>query len=281
MKKPGSTPKMASAAEFLPPEDSIRYRLNQALAEARMTVSDAHRMFVALGSTLDRSALNKMLLGTREVKAEEASLWAKVLDLNVGWLIDGIHPKKSFVSAAELVRATLAEGEHLPMAHENDGYSEGNYRPRIAGAIPEIDVRVGAGEGAVGDIVNIAIGDEAYSGHAVLGEWMAPEKYIRHELNISTKQSIVMEVVGDSMQPTFLPGDRVIVDLRVRAMTQDGVYIISDGASPPQIKRLTRVLFSSPVEVEIVSDNPAHRVQRAMLEQVHIIGRVAGRVTRQ
>lgn len=46
-----------------------------------------------------------------------------------------------------------------------------------------------------------------------------------------------------------------------------------------QIKRLQRVLFSTPVEVDVVSDNPSHKVQRVEMERLCIIGRVAGRVS--
>lgn len=264
--------------------EPIRCRLKEAFDASGIQIKDAHQAFVQYGMNIDRSALSRMLTGAREIKANEAGVWAKILDLNIAWLLMGTQPQKLFASSAKLTLVSSQddrEGERDPMSAEADGYLEGSYRPRIKGAIPEIDVRVGAGEGSVGEVISIPIGEESYSGHAVVGEWHAPEDYIRHELNISTKKSVVMEVVGDSMIPTFLPGDRVIIDLRVKTMTQDGVYVISDGMSPPQIKRLTRILFTDPAEVEIISDNPAHRLQRAPLHDVHIIGRVAGRVTRQ
>jgi phage repressor protein C with HTH and peptisase S24 domain len=90
-----------------------------------------------------------------------------------------------------------------------------------------------------------------------------------------------MEVVGDSMQPTYMPGDRVIVDLSQNQMTTDTVYAISDGYTEPQIKRLQRVPFSRPSEVKIISDNPALETFTVELDRLTIIGRICGHIARK
>lgn len=159
--------------------------------------------------------------------------------------------------------------------------SDGEYDPSIAGALPEVDVMAGAGEGFIGEIVNLKIGDFTISAHQVTDEWKFPDGYLSSVLNVSANRSLILPVIGDSMIPTYQPGDRVVVDLCQNQMTIDAVYVISDGESPPQIKRLQRVLFSSPATVDIISDNPAHNPQRVELDKLHIIGRVAGKVSKQ
>lgn len=248
----------------------------------------------ALG--LERSGVSKLLNGRRQMKAAELIKIGKVLKIDVGALLTGLGRE----DVAELQDYSEIDWDevndiHLEgLAEEIDEFREQDremsrsvglvggsirMRTKIRNSIPEIDVLLGAGEGAVGDVVTLPIGDETYSGHPVLAEWLIPESYISHELHIKRASSLVMKVVGDSMLPTYSPGDRVIVDLLQTSMTVDGVYVISDGDSPPQIKRLQRVLFSTPVEVDVVSDNPSHKVQRVEMERLRVIGRVAGRVS--
>lgn len=164
---------------------------------------------------------------------------------------------------------------------EAEAYNPDGYRPKIRGAIPEIDVTLGAGEGAVGEMLTLQLGGEAYSGHKIIGEWLFPEEYLRSEINASATKTMVMPVKGDSMEPTYRPGDRVLVDLSQRTITEDTVYVISDGHSAPRIKRLVEVMFSKPRRVKIVSDNVAIDDQEVDLEALTIIGRVVGVVARR
>jgi phage repressor protein C with HTH and peptisase S24 domain len=176
------------------------------------------------------------------------------------------------------------EQEHLRMmaaANGEQGYNAENFKPRIKGALPEIDVQLGAGEGMVGDMMTLDLGGESYSGHKIIGEWLFPEEFLRSEIQTSVSKTLVMPVRGDSMEPTYRPGDRVLVDLSQRTLTEDTVYVISDGESPPQIKRLQRVMFSKPVQVEIISDNPANSRQTVELAMLKILGRVVGVVSRR
>lgn len=164
---------------------------------------------------------------------------------------------------------------------ENSAYSIEHYRPKISGALPEIDVRVGAGQGTVGDIVALPMGGDSISGHRVIAEWVFPDGFLRNEARVSPNHTLVMPVVGDSMIPTYMPGDRVLVDLLQNRMTTDTVYVISDGHSDPQIKRLQRVMFSEPARVRIISDNPALETDTVDLDRVQIIGRVCGHIARK
>lgn len=167
---------------------------------------------------------------------------------------------------------------------EEDGvasYTREHWKPRVNGAIPEIDVKLGAGEGIVGEVINLPVGEGSISGHRVVAEWLIPEDYLRNELKVSVNNTLIEEVVGDSMFPTYSPGDRVIIDLTQNRLTTDTVYSISDGVGEPQIKRLQRVPFSDPPEVNIISDNPNLETFRVELDRVHIIGRICGHLSRR
>lgn len=161
----------------------------------------------------------------------------------------------------------------------NRGYSRDYYTPDIPGSIPELDVSAGAGEGTVGEFVQININGETQVGHRVIAEWKFPEGYLQNVMKVSPGNSMVMEVRGDSMDPTIRHGDKVIIDLRSNAFSDDGLYLISDGHSAPRLKRLEYVFNSEPPTVKIISDNPSHRdVQVMALAELFIAGRVAGRV---
>lgn len=160
-------------------------------------------------------------------------------------------------------------------------YNREHWKPSVDGALPEIDVKLGAGSGVVGETINISVGAESFSGHAVVAEWLIPLQYLRNETKASPNHTLVMEVIGDSMQPTYMPGDRVLVDLSQTSMSSDTVYAISDGQSEPQIKRLQRVPFSDPVEVRIISDNPNLERFTVELERLTILGRIVGHIARK
>lgn len=90
---------------------------------------------------------------------------------------------------------------------------------------------------------------------------------------------MVLEVVGDSMSPTLDSGDRVLVDTTYSKPTPDGIYVIEEGDGP-MVKRLQLVRRSDPPEIRIISDNKHHEPYTLRLDDIRIIGRVSGRVTR-
>lgn len=189
--------------------------------------------------------------------------------------VDGATSRQSLVSSFDPDESEQSQQE------EAASYSREHWKPSIDGALPEIDVKLGAGSGVVGETINISVGAESFSGHAVVAEWLIPLQYLRNETKASPNHTLVMEVIGDSMQPTYMPGDRVLVDLSQTSMSSDTVYAISDGQSEPQIKRLQRVPFSDPVEVRIISDNPNLERFTVELDRLTILGRIVGHIARK
>ncbi|MER9691967.1 LexA family transcriptional regulator [Mesorhizobium sp. M0179] len=228
--------------------------------------------------------------GSRDFDIDTAAMYASAFGVQLVWLMMGEGPRRS--SGEEPERIPLdqwdpAEPEidsHIDSSQvgNDEGVLSGEqtYQPKTPGASPEIDVRPGAGQGQTGaEVVAISSGG-AVTGHKVVGEWVLPSSFFRHELQASPSGSIFMAVIGDSMLPTLAPGNRIIVDTRQNAFGPDGIYVFDDGDGEPRVKRLSKVLFSNPPAVTILSDNPVHPPQNALLSDVRIIGRVVGQVSR-
>lgn len=163
---------------------------------------------------------------------------------------------------------------------DGEGYDRDNYQPKIPGAIPELDAKAGGGEGAVGEVMVIPVGSGTVSAHKIIDEWRIPPAYLREAVSNPDK-AVVLGVQGDSMMPNYSPGDKIVIDLAEHELRADGVYLISDGFSEPQIKRLQRILFSVPPRCRVVSDNPAYAPQEVDIDGLRIMGKVAAYIGRR
>jgi transcriptional regulator with XRE-family HTH domain len=218
-------------------------------------------------------AISDYIAGKSSPQIKTLELIAEASGADLTWLLlgngssDRVESRRSLVSSFD-----PDEG--------GAGWTSGSWKPAMKGALPEIDVRLGAGEGSVGEMVTIP-SNGGFAGHKVVAEWVFPHSFLASDLGAEAVRCIVQEVVGDSMSPTYQPGDRVIVDLSQTRLTTDTVYAISDGEAEPQIKRLQRVPFSDPPMVKIISDNPNLETFDAELSRVQIIGRIIGVVARR
>lgn len=231
-----------------------------------------------------RGAVGNWELG-KGIKFENIQKMALILDQPVEWIATGRGSKPISDIRNENLKNTKP---HLVSSYDPDedshtvrGYTREHWKPQTAGAIPELDVKLGAGNGTIGEVINLPVGDNNVAGHKVLREWLIPTEYLRDEIKASPRHSTIMEVIGDSMQPTYLPGDRVIVDLSQDAMNADTVYAISYDDEPPQIKRLQKIPFSDPKQVKIISDNPILETFSVELDKLTIIGRICGHIARK
>lgn len=226
---------------------------------------------------VSRSQFIKLERGERRLTIDYINQAAKAFSVRASEIIEGAPPKKSIPIVVSFDPDQSDHGDE----YEGNGYSREHWKPAVDGAIPEVDTKLGAGSGVVGDTINLPVGSGSVSGHAVIAEWLIPLPYLHNEAKASPKHTLVMEVIGDSMQPTYMPGDRVLVDLSQNTMTSDTVYAISDGYTEPQIKRLQRIPFSDPPEVRIISDNQNLEKFTVELERLTIIGRVCGHIARK
>ncbi|WP_031207793.1 LexA family transcriptional regulator [Mesorhizobium sp. L2C085B000] len=271
----------------MPSEDNRASRLRSARLYAgyRSATKAAEDLKVPVGTYAGHEN------GSRDFDTETAKLYASFFNVRLAWLMLGEGPR-SDAGLREPERISIdewdpAEPDHVShIDSENIGDDGGvlsgaqRYTPKTPGATPEIDVRPGAGHGQAGAEVVAISSAGTVTGHKVVNEWLIPDSFFRHELQASPAGSIFMAVVGDSMVPTLYPGNRIIVDTRQSSFGADGIYVFDDGDGEPRVKRLSKVLFSQPPAVTILSDNAAHPPQNALLEHVRIIGRVVGQVSR-
>jgi transcriptional regulator with XRE-family HTH domain len=240
--------------------------------------------FEQLGEAMgtDASTASKLEKGKTKLSADWMQKLASAFNCTLNDLVTpGLQIVDGKIQRPRLVGSFDPDQEETE-ANEAVGYTRETWKPTVPGGVPEIDMKLGAGSGMVsGEILNVPVGKGAISAHPVISEWVFPEGYLRHELKVSENAILIQEIIGDSMVPTYSPGDKVIVDLSQNALKSDTVYAISDGYSEPQIKRLQRVPFSNPTQVIIISDNVNLERFTVDLEQLTIIGRVAGVVSKR
>lgn len=93
-------------------------------------------------------------------------------------------------------------------------------------------------------------------------------------MGLDEQHLALVEVVGDSMEPTLASGSLVLIDLRKRSPSDSGIYAMGiDGQI--WVKRLLRKFNG---DLEIISDNTELHgkevVKKDELDQIRVIGRV-------
>lgn len=221
---------------------------------------------------LERNFIKDLLDGRKtSPRAENLRKLALALDLPVDRLMGGDTTDLRVVSIEEAERVTV------PPPIEGAVNSIGLGRGGRPGILPELEARAGAGNGDVGQVVSI-LSKGVETAHRVRGEWSIPVEFTRHALGADPRRTIILEVIGDSMRPTLEPGDKVLVDTSTEWCNDDSVWLIDDGT--PKVKRLRLVRGSSPPRITIQSDNPLIAPEEVDLEDIRVIGRVVGRVSR-
>lgn len=128
-------------------------------------------------------------------------------------------------------------------------------------AIPEYDVRLSAGAGHLIEVENIK------------DIWQFSRRYIEGELRLNRANLAVVEVEGDSMEPTLRSGDRVLIDHSDRNPAKPGIYAIWD-SNATVVKRVENIPASDPPQLVLISDNKNHHEYIVLAEFVNVIGRV-------
>ncbi|MDX2236640.1 MAG: LexA family transcriptional regulator [Hyphomonadaceae bacterium] len=136
---------------------------------------------------------------------------------------------------------------------------------RVGGAflmVPEYDVRAAAGGGTIPER------------EEVRSLWPFSRSTM-NALRLDGRDLAIVEVVGDSMAPTLISGDKVMVDLADHRVGVPGLFAIWDGDGLV-VKRVERMWArpESPQRLKLISDNTAHTPYEVDLQWVHIVGRV-------
>lgn len=147
----------------------------------------------------------------------------------------------------------------------------------VGDAIEEIQARAGAGPGGLTsptmDHNGIVISQEA-----VRDYWLLPERVMRETIRARPADIKIFEVVGDSMEPRLSEGDRVFVNTQDTFPHPEGIFALFDGDGIV-IKRVQIVRGADPQRVKIYSVNPQYDAYEALMDEIRIIGRFAGRFT--
>jgi transcriptional regulator with XRE-family HTH domain len=103
--------------------------------------------------------------------------------------------------------------------------------------------------------------------------WAFPSSFVSKQLQTSAKQLLIIEAEGDSMAPTIMPGEKVIVDAGRKKPSPDGLYAIRDAFENVIIRRLQLLRAAQPSRVKIISDNPKHAAEEVALSDVEVVGK--------
>jgi phage repressor protein C with HTH and peptisase S24 domain len=83
----------------------------------------------------------------------------------------------------------------------------------------------------------------------------------------------VVEAEDDSMAPTIMSGEKVIVETGEKTPSTDGLYAIRNSFDNVITRRLQLLRAARPPRVRIISDNPKHAVEEAVLDEIEILGK--------
>lgn len=250
--------------------DMLSEWLRKNLALANVSQSDlARKLTERLGRSVDRAAVNKMTTGSRKISADELIAITEILEIRrpddpiIEPLIASFDPDAPDDDPAP-VDAEMAEAARRA------------YRKNLGpGEVIERDARGGAGVGSHSTSVSV----DGTIVDGVSATWRFPQSFLHSELRARENDVDMIPVDGDSMIPTLLPGDRVMIQRSARAPSPDGIFAISDGIGI-SVKRLQIVRGSDPLQVRILSDNPMHIAETIAASDLNVIGRVIMKVTR-
>lgn len=186
------------------------------------------------------------------IKAANIELISEVFDVSYDWLARGRgQMRDDDVGDERQIRRVDSAQPKLPRQFVADS---SDYI-----TIPEHDVRASAGPGTI-------VEDETE-----VASWPLPHDYVRHVLSLRSAKLAMIEVIGDSMEPTLRSGDKIMVDLADKNVAQLGVFALFDGDATV-VKRVEKVMGTE--KIRLSSDNPHHREYEVSADTVSIAGRV-------
>lgn len=188
--------------------------------------------------------------GQNEFGPEEARRYSKAFKTKASWLLTG--ESEPGIAAVE---------------------AEQPYDDRPDGGIVEIDVRAGLGGGGTDEGLGTRVQGD-YADPVKPEAWRFPARFMREEIRAPESRVIVIETTGDSMTPTILSGDRVIVDTGHTIPSPDGIYAIRDQYGFIVVKRLQVLRKEGRRAIRIISDNTSHHAEDVGEDEIEIVGRV-------
>ena len=269
---------------FLPLSTSVALRHDGGMSDlkkrirSRLAQRGQSARAVSIAAGLGPEAISNVLRDrSRYPRGDTLRDLATALECSIDWLITG--------QGAPGPKAQMPRELSLRVDAEPDTPAQA---PRTE--IPEIDVRAGMGGGGEAAIAYVPDGTgELMETDAVRGCWSLPGDYLRAELRVDPRTTCIIEVQGDSMEPTLRPGDRVMIDTADKCPSPPGVFALWDGFGvvvkriellPNSLSLRTehdsslRAEHDDPPVIRIQSDNPNHQPYERTAEEINIIGRI-------
>jgi phage repressor protein C with HTH and peptisase S24 domain/DNA-binding XRE family transcriptional regulator len=169
------------------------------------------------------------------------------LGFNANWLLAGIgEMREGMISEENAGSLLIGRKESI-----DDSFVK----------IPRYKVDASAGHGAV-------IHSEQIVDHlAFRSDW------VRHALGVPVASLALINVTGDSMEPTLSNGDLILIDTSIRGVDDSGVYVLQfDGKL-----KVKRIHSKADGSVDLISDNqryPVETLQGEIAQELGVVGRV-------
>jgi transcriptional regulator with XRE-family HTH domain len=242
---------MARRIRTVPPKSGL-YHAREA---RRMSRSELVRL-----SGVSKQQLSRLENGHIRLRLDHLKPFAGPLGYTVEQiLLWGRYPGTagSHIESSDVLREESAHDEPLGPA---------------PGQVPELDTRAGLGGGGVP--AREVRKDGKHADPVKSEGWVFPSSFVREQLHTATAKLLVLDTSGDSMAPTLMSGDRVIVDTGHKTPSPDGLYAIRDTFEGIVVKRLQVVRSPKHPRVKIISDNPNHAAEEVPLNELEVVGKV-------
>ena len=131
--------------------------------------------------------------------------------------------------------------------------------------VPELDVRAGR--------------DTLTDDRDKIADWGFPVVWLVAIARSDSDDIRVIEVRGNSMEPSLSSGDKVVVDQQQTIPSPHGYFVLRDGLSTV-IKQIEHIPNSNPPSVVIKSVNQDYGAYEVASDQISIVGRVVAAIRR-
>lgn len=153
--------------------------------------------------------------------------------------------------------AWLAVGGSNEVPENSNGLA---FAPSDMVLVPIIDAQPSAGGGSLVEAEPVA-------------GMIAVHRELLRSLGVNTHGALrILEVRGDSMEPTIRAGELILIDTSIESVEHEGIYVFRFAGALV----VKRIRFSANNCVELISDNggASERIPEADLPDLHAAGRV-------
>ena len=102
------------------------------------------------------------------------------------------------------------------------------------------------------------------------------QEWMKSMFSVAPDQVAVLIQPTTSMEPTIQKNDIIFVDIKIKAVLDDGLYLIDKGNGYPVVKRIQAM---TDFAIKIISDNQLYepeRIASTELSRVKVLGRFLG-----